>query len=64
MNPKAARYLVELEPGVWLAPWSGDPGRTLIRDAAIAAGNRAEAARWLARARTFRPFLDAVIVLR
>lgn len=21
------RYIVELEDGVWIAPWSGDPGR-------------------------------------
>ena len=23
-------YIVELEPGCWLAPWKGDPGRTLV----------------------------------
>lgn len=25
-------HLVEIEPGVWLARWAGDPGRTLIRE--------------------------------
>ncbi len=24
-------YVAELEPGVWIAPWSGDPGRTLLK---------------------------------
>lgn len=24
-------FLVELETGVYLAPWPGDPGRTLVR---------------------------------
>jgi len=23
-------YVVEIEPGLWLAPWEGDPGRTLV----------------------------------
>jgi hypothetical protein len=22
------KYIIELEPGIWLAPWDGDPGRT------------------------------------
>ena len=25
-------FIVELCAGVWLAPWSGDPGRTLKRE--------------------------------
>ncbi len=24
-------YIVELQRGCWLAPWRGDPGRTLVR---------------------------------
>lgn len=27
-------WIVEIEEGVWLAPWEGDPGRTLNRDSA------------------------------
>ena len=23
-------WLAEISPGCWLAPWSGDPGRTLV----------------------------------
>ena len=25
-------YIVELQPDCWLAPWRGDPGRTLVRE--------------------------------
>jgi len=27
-------WIVELERDCWLAPWKGDPGRTLVRDSA------------------------------
>jgi hypothetical protein len=27
-------FIVEIEKGVWLAPWDGDPGRTLVKDSA------------------------------
>ena len=27
-------WIVELEKGCWLAPWTGDPGRTLVRESA------------------------------
>ena len=23
------KYIIELEPGVYIAPWTGDPGRTM-----------------------------------
>jgi hypothetical protein len=26
--------IVEIQPGCWLAPWTGDPGRTLVRKSA------------------------------
>jgi hypothetical protein len=28
------KYIVEFEKGVFLAPWKGDPGRTLIESSA------------------------------
>lgn len=28
------RYVVELCDGCWLAPWTGDPGRTLVVESA------------------------------
>lgn len=24
-------FIVKLEKGVWLAPWKGDPGRTIVK---------------------------------
>lgn len=27
-------WIVELDKGCWLAPWGGDPGRTLVRESA------------------------------
>jgi len=27
-------YIVEIDDGVWLAPWVGDPGRTLVKESA------------------------------
>ena len=26
------RYVVEIQPDCWVAPWSGDPGRTCVID--------------------------------
>lgn len=26
------QLIVEIEDGVWLAPWDGDPGRTLVKE--------------------------------
>jgi len=52
---------VELEPGVWIADWEGDPGRTLLKTNAKKFKTREEAERALAEAREYRPFLKAVI---
>ena len=40
-------YIIELERGVWIAPWDGDPGRTLIRENAHTFRTRAAAERAL-----------------
>ena len=29
------KYIIELEKGVWVAPWDGDPGRTIVRKNAL-----------------------------
>ena len=55
-------YIVELEPGVWLAEWSGDPGRTLDRGFAKRYERRDSAMRFLRKARLYRPFRDAKII--
>ena len=42
-------YVVEIEPGCWLAPWSGDPGRTARMDSAKVFDDEAKAKAALAR---------------
>lgn len=54
-------YRVEIEEGVWLATWRGDPGRTLVRDSARLFGSRHGARVALGFARRFSPFLSAKI---
>lgn len=38
-------YVIQLEPGVWVAPWDGDPGRTLVKENAYRFRSRAAANR-------------------
>lgn len=54
-------WTVELEPGVWIAAWDGDPGRTLRRQNATQFVSCRGAERALARARNHRPFAAARI---
>lgn len=56
------RYIVELEPGVWLAPWKGDPGRTLVESSARRYPNHRAAETALSFARSLRPFPSARIL--
>ncbi len=60
----AVAAVVELEPGVWIAPWKGDPGRTLVVTSAKVYGSQATADRALKAARQFRPFPHARIYPR
>lgn len=54
-------FVVELEPGVWLAEMQGDPGRTCDRDSAKVFLSEEDAIRGKARARRMRPFPNAKI---
>ena len=56
-------YIVELEPGVWLAPWGGDPGRTVLRCSARNFKREHLACNALERARRFRKFENARVIL-
>ena len=56
-------YIVELEYGVWLAPWDGDPGRTLQKENARKFHTKADANYYLTQARIYRPFEFAKVVL-
>lgn len=60
--PDLRKWVVELEPGVCLAPWHGDPGRTLVRESARVYDSRHEAAQALRHARLFRAFRYAKFV--
>ena len=61
---KINRYLfiVELEKGVWIAPWDGDPGRTIVKKNAKIFSNKIEADYALICARVYRPFINARIL--
>lgn len=50
-------YILELEPGVFKAPWQGDPGRTLVSASAQRFATIHGARCALGHARKFRPFL-------
>ena len=54
-------YVVELEPGVWIAPWEGDPGRTLHINHASVFSRWIDAAAALEKARAYRRFTHASI---
>ena len=54
-------YIVELELGVYLAPWSGDPGRTLVESTARLYRTERGAQIALGKARRFRPFQHALV---
>ena len=56
------KFIVELEPGVYLAAHSGDPGRTIERSNAKRYRMRLQAENALLDARQYRPFRAAKIV--
>lgn len=58
-----ANWIVELEPGVYLAPTEGDPGRTLRQEHATVFASHPRARRALIEARRFRPFADGRVTL-
>ncbi len=54
-------WIVELERETWIAPWSGDPGRTVVIRNARKFGSKRSAELALRKARGFRPFKNATI---
>lgn len=56
------RYIVELEPGAWLAPWPGDPGRTCVQANARQYKTAAAARAAITRARKMRMFTISTVV--
>lgn len=49
-------YIVQLENKVWIAPWNGDPGRTVMKKNAEIFSSKKKAISALKDARIFRPF--------
>jgi hypothetical protein len=62
MKERPGLFKVCLEPGVWLAPWDGDPGRTLVFKTAKIFATKNLAKKALKAARKFRPFTLAEII--
>jgi hypothetical protein len=56
------KYIVELQPGCWIAPWQGDPGRTLVERSARRYVSVESAQRALKKARFYSPFVNAKLV--
>lgn len=55
-------FIVELEEGVWLAPWRGDPGRTVVISNAKVFTSKKGANIALGLARKFRKFKNAMVI--
>ena len=54
-------YIVKLEEKCWLAPWDGDPGRTVVEKNAENFGSEESAKHALKEAQKFRPFKFAEV---
>ena len=62
-NPRPnGGWVVELEAGVWLAPWPGDPGRTLVAGSAKRFPTPTAAYRALAAALRYHGFMGAQVM--
>ena len=61
--PTTRSFIVEIEDNCWLAPWSGDPGRTVVEQHAQRFATEHAALMAMVAARTFRPFPSARIVI-
>lgn len=55
------RYIIELEPGIYKAPWVGDPGRTTRQGLALRYVSKRGAQIGLGLARLHQPFSNARI---
>ena len=54
-------YVVEIQPGCWLAPWTGDPGRTEVLSSAKQYETGRAALRALTAARKYRAMPTAKV---
>ena len=56
------RWVVQLEKGVWIADWEGDPGRTIVKRNRRGFRNKEDAQTALTKAREYRPISKAKII--
>lgn len=56
------KWIVELEDNVWVAPWDGDPGRTVKKENAEVFEDKLKASQALTYSRLFRPFKYGKVV--
>ena len=54
--------IVELENKCWIAPWDGDPGRTIVKENAKKFKTKEQAELALEVCRTYRPFKNARVL--
>lgn len=54
-------FIVELETGVWLAPWDGDPGRTQVKEYAKTFKSESAAHKAVEEARRYRRFKKVIV---
>lgn len=55
------QFIVRISERCWLAEWTGDPGRTLVRESAKRFNSVAAARKALAMARKYRQLRDVEI---
>ncbi len=58
----AEEYICELEKGVWIASWDGDPGRTLAIENAERFKKKSSAWEAIEKAQGIRPFRNARVI--
>lgn len=56
------KFIAQLEEHVWIADWSGDPGRTLKIENAKVFNNKSTAWRAIESAQKIRPFVNAKVI--
>jgi hypothetical protein len=54
-------FIVELETGVYIAHWDGDPGRTLVKTSARRFRNKSSAWKAVEQAQEYRDFPNASV---
>lgn len=57
-------YIAELETGVYIAPWDGSPGVTLLKNNAKVFKKKSTAWIYIEKAQKYRPFINAQVIFK